>query len=91
MSLKVGGTFLLQLAEIADGTEQVFPVLSGFHALKDIVNKVMLNNAYKYSVAHSVVPSDLQPVNIICISHTDPEADVCRCIHNRAVKCLCEW
>uniref|UniRef100_A0A8C9XA62 ANTXR cell adhesion molecule 2b n=1 Tax=Sander lucioperca TaxID=283035 RepID=A0A8C9XA62_SANLU len=29
-----------QLAEIADGTEQVFPVLSGFHALKDIVNSV---------------------------------------------------
>lgn len=27
-----------QLAEIADGTEQVFPVLSGFHALKDIVS-----------------------------------------------------
>uniref|UniRef100_A0A3Q2PEF3 ANTXR cell adhesion molecule 2b n=1 Tax=Fundulus heteroclitus TaxID=8078 RepID=A0A3Q2PEF3_FUNHE len=31
----------LQLAEIADGTEQVFPVLSGFHALKDIVNTVL--------------------------------------------------
>uniref|UniRef100_A0A3B5L7H1 VWFA domain-containing protein n=1 Tax=Xiphophorus couchianus TaxID=32473 RepID=A0A3B5L7H1_9TELE len=31
-----------QLAEIADGTEQVFPVLSGFHALKDIVNTVSL-------------------------------------------------
>lgn len=30
----------LQLAEIADSTEQVFPVLSGFHALKDIVNSV---------------------------------------------------
>uniref|UniRef100_A0A3Q2QM97 ANTXR cell adhesion molecule 2b n=1 Tax=Fundulus heteroclitus TaxID=8078 RepID=A0A3Q2QM97_FUNHE len=30
-----------QLAEIADGTEQVFPVLSGFHALKDIVNTVL--------------------------------------------------
>lgn len=30
----------LQLAEIADGTEQVFPVLSGFHALKDIVTTV---------------------------------------------------
>ncbi|KAG8010820.1 Anthrax toxin receptor 1 [Nibea albiflora] len=30
-----------QLAEIADGTEQVFPVLSGFHALKDIVNSVL--------------------------------------------------
>ncbi|XP_059214428.1 ANTXR cell adhesion molecule 2b [Centropristis striata] len=30
-----------QLAEIADGTEQVFPVLSGFHALKDIVNKIL--------------------------------------------------
>uniref|UniRef100_A0A3B3YGM2 Anthrax toxin receptor n=1 Tax=Poecilia mexicana TaxID=48701 RepID=A0A3B3YGM2_9TELE len=30
-----------QLAEIADGTEQVFPVLSGFHALKDVVNKVL--------------------------------------------------
>uniref|UniRef100_A0A8C2XIJ2 ANTXR cell adhesion molecule 2b n=1 Tax=Cyclopterus lumpus TaxID=8103 RepID=A0A8C2XIJ2_CYCLU len=27
-----------QLADIADSTEQVFPVLSGFHALKDIVN-----------------------------------------------------
>ncbi|XP_028273478.1 anthrax toxin receptor 2-like isoform X2 [Parambassis ranga] len=30
-----------QLAEIADGTEQVFPVLSGFHALRDIVNSVL--------------------------------------------------
>lgn len=30
----------LQLAEIADGTEQVFPVMSGFHALKDIVSSV---------------------------------------------------
>ncbi|XP_072227396.1 anthrax toxin receptor 2-like [Leuresthes tenuis] len=30
-----------QLAEIADGTEQVFPVMSGFHALKDVVNKVL--------------------------------------------------
>uniref|UniRef100_A0A3Q2FWX1 Anthrax toxin receptor n=1 Tax=Cyprinodon variegatus TaxID=28743 RepID=A0A3Q2FWX1_CYPVA len=30
-----------QLAEIADGTDQVFPVLSGFHALKDVVNKVL--------------------------------------------------
>ncbi|XP_028457343.1 anthrax toxin receptor 2 isoform X2 [Perca flavescens] len=30
-----------QLAEIADGTEQVFPVLSGFHALKDIVNSIL--------------------------------------------------
>ncbi|XP_028318576.1 anthrax toxin receptor 2-like [Gouania willdenowi] len=30
-----------QLAEIADGTDQVFPVLSGFHALKDIVNKIL--------------------------------------------------
>uniref|UniRef100_A0A3B4XQL4 ANTXR cell adhesion molecule 2b n=1 Tax=Seriola lalandi dorsalis TaxID=1841481 RepID=A0A3B4XQL4_SERLL len=33
--------FLTQLAEIADGTEQVFPVLSGFHALKDIVNSIL--------------------------------------------------
>ncbi|XP_076614195.1 anthrax toxin receptor 1-like [Chaetodon auriga] len=30
-----------QLAEIADGTEQVFPVLSGFHALKDIVSSIL--------------------------------------------------
>ncbi|XP_076020295.1 anthrax toxin receptor 2-like [Genypterus blacodes] len=30
-----------QLAEIADGKEQVFPVLSGFHALKDIVNSIL--------------------------------------------------
>ncbi|XP_020563460.1 anthrax toxin receptor 2 isoform X2 [Oryzias latipes] len=30
-----------QLTEIADGAEQVFPVLSGFHALKDVVNKVL--------------------------------------------------
>ncbi|XP_034048457.1 anthrax toxin receptor 2-like isoform X2 [Thalassophryne amazonica] len=30
-----------QLAVIADGTEQVFPVLSGFHALKNIVNKIL--------------------------------------------------
>ncbi|XP_069369953.1 ANTXR cell adhesion molecule 2b isoform X2 [Paralichthys olivaceus] len=30
-----------QLAEIADSTEQVFPVLSGFHALKDIVNSIL--------------------------------------------------
>lgn len=30
-----------QLAEIADGTDQVFPVLSGFHALKDTVNKIL--------------------------------------------------
>uniref|UniRef100_A0A8C6SUX1 ANTXR cell adhesion molecule 2b n=1 Tax=Neogobius melanostomus TaxID=47308 RepID=A0A8C6SUX1_9GOBI len=30
-----------QLAEIADNTGQVFPVLSGFHALKDIVNKIL--------------------------------------------------
>uniref|UniRef100_A0A3B4FYB4 Anthrax toxin receptor 2-like n=1 Tax=Pundamilia nyererei TaxID=303518 RepID=A0A3B4FYB4_9CICH len=30
-----------QLAEIADGREQVFPVVSGFHALKDMVNSVL--------------------------------------------------
>ncbi|CAJ1071232.1 ANTXR cell adhesion molecule 2b [Xyrichtys novacula] len=30
-----------QLAEIADSSEQVFPVLSGFHALKDIVNSIL--------------------------------------------------
>ncbi|KAF7655509.1 hypothetical protein LDENG_00054960 [Lucifuga dentata] len=30
-----------QLAEIADGTEQVFPVLSGFHTLKDIINSIL--------------------------------------------------
>ncbi|XP_074474945.1 ANTXR cell adhesion molecule 2b isoform X1 [Sebastes fasciatus] len=30
-----------QLADIADGTEQVFPVLTGFHALKDIVNSIL--------------------------------------------------
>lgn len=30
-----------QLAEIADNTDQVFPVLSGFHALKGIVNKIL--------------------------------------------------
>ncbi|XP_034402914.1 anthrax toxin receptor 2-like [Cyclopterus lumpus] len=30
-----------QLADIADSTEQVFPVLSGFHALKDIVNSIL--------------------------------------------------
>ncbi|XP_037340097.2 anthrax toxin receptor 2-like isoform X1 [Pungitius pungitius] len=30
-----------QLAHIADGTEQVFPVLSGFHALKDMVNSIL--------------------------------------------------
>uniref|UniRef100_A0A7N6ANJ9 Anthrax toxin receptor n=1 Tax=Anabas testudineus TaxID=64144 RepID=A0A7N6ANJ9_ANATE len=30
-----------QLAEIADSTEQVFPVLSGFHALRDIVNTIL--------------------------------------------------
>ncbi|TNM91867.1 hypothetical protein fugu_018879 [Takifugu bimaculatus] len=30
-----------QLAEIADGTEQVFPVLSGFHALKDVVATIL--------------------------------------------------
>uniref|UniRef100_UPI0035B1AB22 anthrax toxin receptor 2-like n=1 Tax=Antennarius striatus TaxID=241820 RepID=UPI0035B1AB22 len=30
-----------QLAEIADGTDQVFPVLSGFHALKDIVSQIL--------------------------------------------------
>uniref|UniRef100_A0A8C7Y933 ANTXR cell adhesion molecule 2b n=1 Tax=Oryzias sinensis TaxID=183150 RepID=A0A8C7Y933_9TELE len=30
-----------QLTEIADGAEHVFPVLSGFHALKDVVNKVL--------------------------------------------------
>ncbi|XP_062269523.1 anthrax toxin receptor 2-like [Platichthys flesus] len=30
-----------QLAVIADSTEQVFPVLSGFHALKDIVNSIL--------------------------------------------------
>ncbi|XP_037835349.1 anthrax toxin receptor 2 isoform X2 [Kryptolebias marmoratus] len=31
----------MQLADIADGTGQVFPVMSGFHALKDIVNKIL--------------------------------------------------
>uniref|UniRef100_A0A671WJF1 ANTXR cell adhesion molecule 2b n=1 Tax=Sparus aurata TaxID=8175 RepID=A0A671WJF1_SPAAU len=30
-----------QLAEIADSTDQVFPVLSGFHALKDIVSSIL--------------------------------------------------
>ncbi|XP_054467984.1 anthrax toxin receptor 2-like [Anoplopoma fimbria] len=30
-----------QLADIADGKEQVYPVLSGFHALKDIVNSIL--------------------------------------------------
>lgn len=36
----VSPTLSLQLAKIADGTEQVFPVLSGFHALKDTVATV---------------------------------------------------
>ncbi|KAM6987145.1 ANTXR cell adhesion molecule 2b [Aplochiton taeniatus] len=30
-----------QLADIADSTDQVFPVLAGFHALKTIVNSVL--------------------------------------------------
>uniref|UniRef100_H3D6R7 Anthrax toxin receptor n=1 Tax=Tetraodon nigroviridis TaxID=99883 RepID=H3D6R7_TETNG len=30
-----------QLAEIADGPERVFPVLSGFHALKDVVATIL--------------------------------------------------
>ncbi|XP_062290028.1 anthrax toxin receptor 2-like [Scomber scombrus] len=30
-----------QLNEIADGPEQVFPVLSGFHALKGIINSIL--------------------------------------------------
>ncbi|XP_037121573.1 ANTXR cell adhesion molecule 2b isoform X2 [Syngnathus acus] len=30
-----------QLAEIADGAQQVFPVLSGFHALKDVVSSIL--------------------------------------------------
>ncbi|XP_057675175.1 anthrax toxin receptor 2-like [Corythoichthys intestinalis] len=30
-----------QLAEIADSKEQVFPVLSGFHALKDVVSSIL--------------------------------------------------
>lgn len=40
----------LQLTEIADGAEQVFPVLSGFHALKDVVNKVRLPIHQKMSM-----------------------------------------
>lgn len=43
-------TVSLQLAQIADGTEQVFPVLSGFHALKDIVATVMLQSQQLASV-----------------------------------------
>ncbi|XP_061590351.1 anthrax toxin receptor 2-like [Cololabis saira] len=35
-----------QLAEIADSKENVFPVLSGFHALKDIVNKVLKQSCH---------------------------------------------
>ncbi|XP_053196245.1 anthrax toxin receptor 2-like [Scomber japonicus] len=30
-----------QLNDIADGSEQVFPVLSGFHALKGIINSIL--------------------------------------------------
>lgn len=44
--------FLSQLAEIADGTEQVFPVLSGFHALKDIVNSVRSGSLHEMIPKH---------------------------------------
>lgn len=40
-------SFMSQLNDIADGSEQVFPVLSGFHALKGIINSVRSQHMYK--------------------------------------------
>ncbi|XP_069018744.1 anthrax toxin receptor 2-like isoform X1 [Embiotoca jacksoni] len=45
-----------QLAEIADGTEQVFPVLSGFHALKDTVNSILKKSCTE---AFTIEPSSV--------------------------------
>lgn len=50
-----------QLAEIADGKEQVFPVLSGFHALKDIVNSVRLRK-----ISEQTSCPDAQPESFVC-------------------------
>lgn len=47
-----------QLANIADGKEQVFPVLSGFHALKDIINRVRSQHLYKDTQKHSCAHSE---------------------------------
>ncbi|KAM7369193.1 hypothetical protein PAMP_013485 [Pampus punctatissimus] len=45
-----------QLAEIADDTEQVFPVLSGFHALRDIVNTILKQSCTE---AFTIEPSSV--------------------------------
>ncbi|CAN9504841.1 unnamed protein product [Ophioblennius macclurei] len=52
---------LHQLAEIADGTEQVFPVLSGFHALKDMVDKILKQTC---TDVFSIEPSS------VCVNET---------------------
>uniref|UniRef100_A0AAQ5XEF4 VWFA domain-containing protein n=1 Tax=Amphiprion ocellaris TaxID=80972 RepID=A0AAQ5XEF4_AMPOC len=48
-----------QLAEIADGTEQVFPVLSGFHALKDVVNTYLSWSTNRLDWFAFLLPCDL--------------------------------
>ncbi|XP_077478465.1 anthrax toxin receptor 2-like isoform X2 [Stigmatopora argus] len=45
-----------QLAEIADSREQVFPVLSGFHALKDVVGSILKQSC---SEIFTVEPSSI--------------------------------
>lgn len=94
--------FLSQLAEIADGTEQVFPVLSGFHALKDIVNSVRSRHVQRRTKTFTGAQceSDVTlcehvratwAVACYLYLHTDPEAVVRRSIHNRTVERLREW
>uniref|UniRef100_A0A3B5A986 Anthrax toxin receptor 2-like n=1 Tax=Stegastes partitus TaxID=144197 RepID=A0A3B5A986_9TELE len=58
-----------QLAEIADGTEQVFPVLSGFHALKDIVNTVLKQSC---SEVFTIEPSS------VCVNEHQKDKLFCR-------------
>ncbi len=91
--LRYNDFFLSQLAEIADGTEQVFPVLSGFHALKDIVNSVRSRHVQQCTKTFEsdIALCECRLTTSYLRPHTDPEAVMHRCIHNRTVECLREW
>lgn len=59
--------FFSQLAEIADSTEQVFPVLSGFHALKDIVNSVRSHRICTKAIMLCESRRTTWAVTVICV------------------------
>lgn len=71
-----------QLEDIADNNDQVFPVLSGFHALKDIVNKILkqtctdvftiepssvcVNESFNIVLSGSVFSGSKRTDNVLC-------------------------